>query len=215
MSGREEILRAVRAARWAGPPDLDAAGPPAEAAGYRRGLHQDPVGLFVRRAEELGVGVHRLGSPAELSAAVARLCGAKPTYVEPALADLAAALAQAGVPLVGWDQLADAEVGVTGADYGVAESATLVLRVRPERPRSASLLPPVHVAVLREDCVLADLFDLVERLGELRSAVVLASGPSRSADIEMSLAVGVHGPGTVHVVLVPTARQEAQGAPAK
>jgi hypothetical protein len=172
------------------------------------------VELFVRRAQDLGVCVHRPRAPEQLADLLAQLCQGRPTCVEPALSELAESLATRGVPVVGWERLAEAEVGVAGADYGVAESATLVVLARPERPRSASLLPPVHVALLPEDRVLADLFELVERVGDLPTAVVLASGPSRSADIEMSLAVGVHGPGTVHVVLVP-AGQEAPGRPAK
>ncbi|MFN3286170.1 MAG: lactate utilization protein C, partial [bacterium] len=161
MSRREEILRAVRSARSGEAPDLPSPETPADAAGYRRQLQADPVGVFVRRAEELGVRVHRLEDPGQLAAAVARLCDGRRTYVEPALQAVGISLRELGLPLVDWDRLAEAEVGVTGADYGIAESATLVLVARPDRPRSASLLPPVHVAVLREDRVLADLFDLV------------------------------------------------------
>lgn len=215
MTGREAVLRAVRAARPAGGPELEETGPPGQAAAYRQSLYSRRVAGFAQRAEELGVSVHRLEPGDRLVEVVAGVCGTRRTYVEPALQELAAALAQAGVPVVGWDGLAEAEVGVTGADYGLAESATLVLLARPGRPRSASLLPPVHVAVLREDRILTDLFDLLEHVGPLPTAVVLASGPSRSADIEMSLAVGVHGPGTVHVLLLPASRQEAQDGPAK
>ncbi len=215
MSSREEILRAVRSARSGDAPGLPSPEAPTEAADYRGHLGADPVGLFVRRAEELGVRVHRLEDPGQLVVTVAGLCGGRRTYVEPALRDLGISLRELGLPLVAWDRLAEAEVGVTGADYGIAESATLVLVARPDRPRSASLLPPVHVAVLREDRVLGDLFGLVERLDRLPSALVLASGPSRSADIEMSLAVGVHGPGTVHVVLLPPDGQEGRAGSAK
>jgi L-lactate dehydrogenase complex protein LldG len=177
------------------------------------------VGHFTRRAEELGVQVHRIPEGSDLATAVARLCEGKATYVEPALDFLRPALRERVTRLVDWDRLPEAEVGVTGADYGLAESGTLVLWARPARPRSGSLLPPVHVALLREDRILVDLFDLLQRLGAcaetpsargerrrldvLPTGLVLATGPSRSADIEMSLAVGVHGPGTVHVVLVP------------
>ncbi|MDQ7849033.1 MAG: LUD domain-containing protein [Armatimonadota bacterium] len=200
----------MRSARTGEAPDLPAPEVPAEAAEYRRQLKADLLGVFVRRAEELGVGVHRLDDPGQLVAAVARLCEGRRTYVEPALHDLGAALGELGVPLVYWDRVAEAEVGVAGADYGIAESATLVLLARADRPRSASLLPPVHVALLREDRVLPDLFGLVERLDGLPAALVLTSGPSRSADIEMSLAVGVHGPGIVHVVLLPPVGQEGR-----
>lgn len=214
MTARELILEAVRSAPPAQAADLPGVGPPQEASGYRDALHADRVGCFTRRAEELGVAVHTVQEPGAVAAVVASLCRGKLTYVEPALEDLRLALQGLGVPVVGWDRLPDAEVGVTGADYGVAESGTLVVVAGPHRPRSGSLLPPVHVAVLREDRIVADLFELVGQLGPLATGVVLATGPSRSADIEMSLAVGVHGPGTVHVVLVPGG-QEPAGGPAK
>ena len=213
MSSRQAILDAIRRAPGARGPELVPPGPPPEAAEYRHALARDRVDVFVRRLEELGVYVHRLEAADGLVAVVARLCEGRRTYVEPALQKLREALAEVGVPVVGWEDLAEAEVGVTGADYAVAESGTLVLLARPDRPRSGSLLPPVHVAVVGEDRVLADLFDLVEHLRGTSGTVVLASGPSRSADIEMSLAVGVHGPGVVHVVLLPG--QEGAAGPAK
>jgi len=97
-------------------------------------------------------------------------------------------------------------VGVTGADAAIAESGTIVLLSGPGRPRLASLLPPVHVAVLREDRLYASLPDLLAarpRLSDEGSNLVLITGPSRTADIEMTLTRGVHGPAEVHVVLVP------------
>ncbi len=213
MSARAEILREVQAARPPAPGQLPAARPPEEAEGYRQALRADLLGQFARRAEELGVQVHRLPEGEGLVAWLAELCSGRPTYVEPALGELAEALRARGVPLVGWEQRAEAEVGVTGADYGIAESGSLVWRAAPDRPRAGSLLPPVHVALLGADRILADLFELFDRVDPLPTALTLATGPSRSADIEMSLAVGVHGPGVVHVVLVR--RQEQTSGPTK
>jgi len=96
-------------------------------------------------------------------------------------------------------------VGVTGALAGIAESGTLAVVSGPGRPRLASLLPPVHVAVLRADRLYASLPDLLAahpHLPDEGSNFVLITGPSRTADIEMTLTRGVHGPGEVHVVLV-------------
>ena len=74
----------------------------------------------------------------------------------------------------------------------------------PEEPRARSLLPAVHVSLLAEDRILPGLAELFDALGgELPSALAIVTGPSRSADIEQKLAVGVHGPGQVHIVLVP------------
>jgi L-lactate dehydrogenase complex protein LldG len=100
-----------------------------------------------------------------------------------------------------------AEVGITGAAYGLAETGSLVMLASDEESRLISLLPPVHVAVLRVSSLLANLDDLLARLsdpGALTSAMVLITGPSRTADIEQILVRGVHGPGEVHVILADT-----------
>ena len=95
------------------------------------------------------------------------------------------------------------EAGVSNALYGLATTGSVVLAASPDEPRARSLLPSVHVSLLREDRILPGLAELFEALGgELPSALAVVSGPSRSADIEQKLAVGVHGPGEVHVVLV-------------
>jgi L-lactate dehydrogenase complex protein LldG len=93
--------------------------------------------------------------------------------------------------------------GYSEASYGIAETGSLVF-LSSHEPRASSLLPAVHVATLREDRILPDLETLFETIGPaLPSGVAVVTGPSRSADIEQVLAVGVHGPGEVHVVLEP------------
>lgn len=93
---------------------------------------------------------------------------------------------------------------VSTAIYGLADTGSVVLAASPEEPRARSLLPDVHVTLLREDRILPGLDELFAALGgDLPSALAIVSGPSRSADIEQKLAVGVHGPGEVHVVLLP------------
>jgi len=96
-------------------------------------------------------------------------------------------------------------VGVTGAIGAIAESGALAVVSGPGRPRLASLLPPVHVAVLRADLIYATLPDFLAahpRIADEGSNFVLITGPSRTADIEMTLTRGVHGPGEVHVILL-------------
>jgi L-lactate dehydrogenase complex protein LldG len=96
------------------------------------------------------------------------------------------------------------DAGVSVASYGLADTGSVVLAASSTEPRARSLLPPVHVSLLREDRVLPGLRELFEALGgELPSALAIVTGPSRSADIEQQLVVGVHGPGEVHVVLLP------------
>jgi L-lactate dehydrogenase complex protein LldG len=97
--------------------------------------------------------------------------------------------------------LADAEV--SEASWGIAETGSVVLASSPEEPRARSLLPWTHVSLLREDRVLADLDELFARVrDDVPSALAIVTGPSRTADIEQTLMIGVHGPGEVHVVLM-------------
>jgi L-lactate dehydrogenase complex protein LldG len=93
--------------------------------------------------------------------------------------------------------------GVSTAVYGLADTGSVVLAASADEPRARSLLPDVHVTLLREDLILPGLDELFAVLGDdLPSALAIVTGPSRSADIEQKLAVGVHGPREVHVVLV-------------
>ena len=95
-------------------------------------------------------------------------------------------------------------VGVSRALYGLADTGSVVLAAAPDEPRARSLLPYVHVSLLAEDRILPGLGELFAAVGaELPSALAIVTGPSRSADIEQKLVVGVHGPGEVHVVLEP------------
>jgi L-lactate dehydrogenase complex protein LldG len=95
------------------------------------------------------------------------------------------------------------EVGVSRAVYGLADTGSVVLAAGPDEPRARSLLPPVHVTLLDANRILPGLPELFAALdGELPSALAIVTGPSRSADIEQRLVIGVHGPGEVHIVVV-------------
>ncbi len=99
-----------------------------------------------------------------------------------------------------------ADLGLSGVDYLIAETGSVVLASRPEQPRSLSLLPPIHIAVAERRQLLPDLFDLFAVLGspreDLPSCVSIITGPSKTGDIELRLVTGVHGPGAIHVVLI-------------
>jgi L-lactate dehydrogenase complex protein LldG len=102
---------------------------------------------------------------------------------------------------------ARAGLGITAADAFVMESGTIVLRSRAGQGRATSLLPPVHLAIVTSDRRLGRLEDLPglvrywrEEADGLPRAITLITGHSRTADIELTLVSGVHGPGIVHVV---------------
>jgi L-lactate dehydrogenase complex protein LldG len=93
----------------------------------------------------------------------------------------------------------DYDAGVTDVDYAVAETGTLVIRHRPGHGRLLSLVPFVHVAVIEPKVFLPDLIDLFDVLARegVGSGVTMISGPSKTADIEMNVVTGVHGPNVV------------------
>jgi L-lactate dehydrogenase complex protein LldG len=104
------------------------------------------------------------------------------------------------------DRQAAAEIGVTGCDAALAETGSLVLLSGPGRPRAASLLPPIHLAVVRAAELRFGAEEYFrERGGAIASAAccTFVTGPSRTADIELTLTLGVHGPGRVLVVVGP------------
>ena len=96
----------------------------------------------------------------------------------------------------------DSFIGITAAEYCVADTATLVLATRPGEPRSISLVPSIHIAVITVDQILADFKELYallrwQGIGKdeaLTNCLTFISGPSKTADIEATLVHGAHGP---------------------
>ena len=117
-------------------------------------------------------------------------------------AGLRAVMAQAGWRLLDAPSPA-CPAGLTGALAGAAETGTLALTGGPGRMLSASLLPQLHLAVLEERRILPTLAEvlLLPALHQ-QAAAALVTGPSRTADIEMTLTIGVHGPKELVVFLV-------------
>ncbi len=111
-------------------------------------------------------------------------------------------LVAAGLSLV---RAADPTVraGLTGAVAAIAQIGSLVLTAGQGRPLSASLLPEIHIAVVYRAHLIWSLEEALQ-LREVReaSATVLITGPSRTADIEMTLTIGVHGPKELIVFIV-------------
>lgn len=114
-------------------------------------------------------------------------------------AGLLSAIQEAGVQ-ISHQPDPDAQAGLTGSLAAIAETGTLVLPSGPGRPLTASLLPDIHIAVLRAEDIYENLAQVLS-LDEVRNAasVALVTGPSRTSDIEMTLTLGVHGPREVHV----------------
>jgi L-lactate dehydrogenase complex protein LldG len=106
------------------------------------------------------------------------------------------------------NEMARAGIGITGADYAIADTGTLVLLTDGSKPRTVSLLPPVHLAIVKESnivCNINELFiilkDKLDAGEPVPSCMTFITGPSRTADIELNLTLGVHGPKELHVII--------------
>jgi L-lactate dehydrogenase complex protein LldG len=97
------------------------------------------------------------------------------------------------------------DVGITGAQGAIAETGTLVLQSNCERHRLISLVPPVHISIIEASQLCLTLGEALSSLhrdgGDLSQAITFITGPSRTADIELTLAIGVHGPQKLFVII--------------
>ncbi|HSL53478.1 MAG TPA: lactate utilization protein [Pyrinomonadaceae bacterium] len=95
------------------------------------------------------------------------------------------------------------DVGVSTAQLAIAETGTLVLDSACERHRLVSLVPPVHIAIVNASAIvetLSDALTLIQK-NEISPAITFITGPSRTADIELTLTIGVHGPQELYVIV--------------
>ncbi|SHF69048.1 L-lactate dehydrogenase complex protein LldG [Modicisalibacter ilicicola DSM 19980] len=95
------------------------------------------------------------------------------------------------------EQFETLEAGLTSTRGGIAETGSLWLWPTPDEPRRLSLVPPLHIAVLDADVIEDTLFDVIashDWANNMPTNALLISGPSKTADIEQTLAYGVHGP---------------------
>jgi L-lactate dehydrogenase complex protein LldG len=203
---RAAVLSALRRA-------LDGAGPaaPVPRAYLVHGDRSRPEVLdrFAERVEDYRATVFR-SDEAGVPAAVAAALGRAAAVVVPAdldrrwLPDHVTVHADDPADPLGIDVLDSVDAVVTAAAVGIAETGTVVLDGGAGQGRRAvSLVPDLHVCVVRADQVVATVPEAVRRLEPTRPQTWI-SGPSATSDIELDRVEGVHGPRTLHVVLVDT-----------
>ena len=116
----------------------------------------------------------------------------------------------------------DADMGISGANIAIADTGTIVIVSNEGNARLTTTLPPIHVAVLGVEKIVPTLDDATAILNVLAKSgtgqkittyVSFITGPSRTADIELSLSIGVHGPKEVHIILLDNGRQEMRNDP--
>lgn len=98
-------------------------------------------------------------------------------------------------------EMAGCDLGITEADFLLPETGTLVLRSSVEKPRAVSLLPRIHLAIVRPEMLRADMHEVFVEAKD-HHYLVFITGPSRTADIELTVTLGVHGPRYLYVWMV-------------
>ena len=215
-----DVMSKVRRALGRTEPLREPPTPPAIPEHVVRLVHTD-LGLpelFTKRAEEnkmhvTGVSVEQLAAEVASflrSQGCKRIAMPESAFLEKV--GLYRGLKAAGLDVRKWgevtlDEVYEVDCGVTDVYCAVAETGSLVIRSSPEHGRALSLVPNVHVAVLEPKNFVADLVDLFEkmkadRVAEAGGATHIITGPSKTADIEMNLVVGVHGPRVVQIFLL-------------
>jgi L-lactate dehydrogenase complex protein LldG len=180
-------------------------------------LEDDMFTTFKARAEAVSAEVHRFAGREEAlafivgvmdRAGVSDAPGAGAVWADgPILAGADRLGLARRVPGLSFDvtreRAAGAKVGVSQADWAIANTGTLAQAVDAVEERLVSTLPNVHVAVIPSERIVPDLGALLGKLGPAQSRYVsFVTGPSRTADIERVLTIGVHGPERLVIVAV-------------
>jgi L-lactate dehydrogenase complex protein LldG len=183
---------------------------------------------FISEATQVGALVYRADSKEAVAAHIAQICAAaaSPDVAlsgSPLLPqmNLSAQLAARQLSVIEATDFSPAEknkliarlancgAGVTTVDYAIAETGTLVVSSDEEQALLVSLLPVIHIALLKPQQILATLTDAVQALagqhmlrGEPCRSATFITGPSRTSDVELTLSIGVHGPKELHLILL-------------
>jgi L-lactate dehydrogenase complex protein LldG len=220
---REDFLARVRASAAAGRahrvfpagkplPPIPASAPAADLAA-QMAAEVELAGGHSRVVADVSAAARAMAGLLDRAAPAKALCWRDPLLQRIGLVEL---LRERGIELLDYDSLRqqpaerrkllmlEAEIGISGATFAIAQTGSLVMASRPGCERLASLAPPLHVAVIEGRQIVPDLFALFagyERQ-ELPSNLTLITGPSKTGDIELELTTGVHGPGQWHVIII-------------
>jgi len=180
------------------------------------------VEMFVKRATLVGMKPQTLRG-ADLVGAIQTILadlGAKRVVVGmgalPQGVSLKDSLRRKGIEVVDWnaghglDVQFDTHAGITDVHAALAETGTIICNSDAGHSRGLSLVPPVHIAVVRRSDILPDMLDYWAKMKgtagkDMPSSIAFITGPSKTADIEGVMVTGVHGPGTVHILVVEDA----------
>ncbi len=222
----DNIARRLGRSRESAPPLQAVRGVPGFWEEYRLSLDQR-IDLFMKNWEGLGGVAKRFSTHEALVSYVAeviQVLEAKRIIREdhPLFHGLDLDSRSSGVKTTVWQKQADedllreaahADIGMAVADFAIAHTGTVVMTSAASKGRSLSLLPTVFMAVIRADTVKTRMGEALQEInkwngGSMPAGVHFISGPSRSADIENDLTIGVHGPGIVYALILDERPEE-------
>jgi L-lactate dehydrogenase complex protein LldG len=205
----ENIRRSLgRSAQMSSAPGTPLSPRPAIYQSRQAGTNDSEIETFLNEVRKLS-GVGQKLSPSEIDFALKTLV--EEQYIRKATAWETPHLRQLGVteslhslgvelvpPNASKHEMALCDLGITEADYLLPETGTLVLRSSAEMPRGVSLLPRIHLAIVRPEMLRADMHQVFAEAKD-HHYLVFITGPSRTADIELTVTLGVHGPKNLYV----------------
>jgi len=209
MSARAAILARLRNAQRTGRVPVGPRRPEPVFETPPESGSETPLSRFLIELTGLGVEHHVEPTPDDVCARVAALVGTRPVLSwdgDRLPYGVGRVLAGAATGRSPRDSQASMEIGVTGCHAAIAETGSLVVLSGKGMPRAASLLPQVHVCVVRSGDVYSTMGEFfTKRALDIAGAAccTFITGPSRTADIALTLTLGVHGPGCVVVVVGP------------
>jgi L-lactate dehydrogenase complex protein LldG len=162
----------------------------------------DLASLFLSNAANVAAGTHRAGSDVELREVLSRILPPGTPVYCPGMTEKE----KAALPVLSLraPDYASAPVAVEEVTGAIAETGSLVCTSAGGREVQAGLLPAHHVAIVRQERIFATLDDFFASCSaDPPTNITLVTGPSRTADIELTLAIGVHGPERLDVIVIP------------
>jgi len=199
MSSRETILASIRSHLAASPPDDQP-----ECGSLFTVTEKVPlVDLFKQSLEAVDGHCVVVQNEQQIVEQIARILGDRPRRIAISDAPALKRLVDGEVAPNAHDIFAF-DVGISTAQAAIAETGTLVLDSARERHRFVSLVPPVHIAIVDAQSIfqtLGEALAFIHQNNDISPAVTFITGPSRTADIELTLAIGVHGPQELYVII--------------
>jgi L-lactate dehydrogenase complex protein LldG len=164
-------------------------------------ISDEIVAQFTANASKAAANVVVAQSPEELPGLFETIAGGKTPVFCPSRTDLEKELA--GVIGGLTEDFANAALTVEEVFGGVAESGSIICSSADGKIVQAGLLPAQHVAVIRRERIFATMEELLASFGETPPTnITFITGPSRTADIELTLTIGVHGPERLDVIVI-------------